>query len=310
MDGILLLDKPSDMTSHDAVNIVRRIYKTKQVGHTGTLDPMATGLLTVLVGRAVKASEFLVDHDKKYLATLLLGKTSDTEDVFGNLTDTGIPLPSENEVKAVASGFVGEIMQIPPMYSALKVGGKKLANLARKGITVDREARPVSVYSLEIETLDEKAGRYLLSVSCSKGTYIRTLCADIGQRLGCGGVMESLRRVESGGFSLSDAKTLEQLSEYDEKALEKALLPTEMLFSACGKLLLSYYPAHLAKNGAELYPEKNREDFIASGIDPASLTVGTRLRLYDRDGFFAIGDVTEFEEGLAVKPVKLFRLEK
>lgn len=201
-DGILLIDKPEGMTSFDVVARVRKLYGTRQVGHTGTLDPLATGLLAVLVGRAVKASEFLTEKDKEYCAGLHLGMTTDTEDVSGTVLMRCGDIPPKETVLSAAKSFVGEIMQRPPMYSALKVNGEKLVDLARRGITVEREARPVSIRSLEI---DGDGTDYTMRVVCSKGTYIRTLCADIGKALGCGGVMSSLRRLKTGDFSLAGA---------------------------------------------------------------------------------------------------------
>ena len=313
MDGILIVNKPCGMTSHDVIYKVRKIYKTKQVGHTGTLDPMATGVLVVLIGRAVKASEYLVTHDKCYKAGLKLGITTDTEDTSGNILFS-LPedraLPSQKEVFDAAASFVGNINQIPPMYSALKVGGRKLADLARKGISVEREPRPVSVFSIGISSVLEASGDYLLDVHCSKGTYIRTLCADIGSKLGCGGAMSSLVRTESGGFSLSESYTLDKLYEMDEDQLASCLIPTERLFSSCPVLRLSDYPAFLSKNGAELYLDRRNEaDLVRSGLS-LSLPLGLRLRLYDKDGFFGIGDVMDFEDGRAIKAIKLFRLDQ
>ncbi len=296
-DGILCIDKPAGITSHDVVGRVRRLYGTRQVGHTGTLDPMATGLLTVLVGRAVKASEYAVEHDKRYVAGLKLGVTTDTEDVTGAVLTQTDALPSAEAVKAVLTDFVGEILQVPPMYSALKRDGEKLCDLARRGVEVEREARPVTVYSLDREVLDEGAGEYRLSVACSKGTYIRTLCADIGRALGCGGVMSSLRRTEMGGLSVKDAHSLDELEAMPPEEREAILLPTESLFAALPVLRLPPFFARLASAGNEIYLKKIGADY----------PVGQRLRLYD-DSFFSLGEVREFENGLAVKPIKKFRL--
>ncbi len=297
-NGILILNKPAGMTSHDAVNKIRRLYGTRQVGHVGTLDPMATGVLCVLIGRAVKASEYAVLQKKTYRAGLKLGLTTDTEDISGKLlSHTVAPLPSKEEVIAASSSFLGEGSQIPPMYSALKRGGEKLCDLARKGVTVEREPRPITVYSLSCEAVNEEAGDYSLTVCCSKGTYIRTLCADIGAKLGCGGVMSSLLRLETGDFSLSQSHTLEELEALSQEARKALLLPLETLFADLPILRLPGFFARLALDGNEIYLSK-------LGL---AFPEGQRLRLYD-DSFFSLGEVRLFEKGLAVKPIKKFRL--
>ena len=293
-DGILLLHKPVGITSHDAVNRMRRLFGTRTVGHTGTLDPMASGLLVILIGNATKASEYAMEHDKSYRAGLLLGITTDTEDTTGKVLFESDNIPSEEEVFAVSRRFVGDIMQTPPMYSALKVGGKKLCDLARDGVTVERAPRPIHIYSLDIARSDER--NYTLDISCSKGTYIRTLCADIGAALGCGGAMSSLVRTHCGGFSLDDAVTTEQLEEIDIAARQALLRPTESLFRELPSVRLSDFYARLARNGAEIYQRKINTSF----------PVGTRLRISDRDGFFAIGEVRRYDEGTAIKPIKRF----
>ena len=297
-DGVILIDKAEGITSFDAVAIVRRLFGTRQVGHTGTLDPMATGLLAVMVGRAVKASEYLTLDSKSYVATLKLGITTDTEDITGNILSKSESIPTPEAVKTVCSGFVGDIIQVPPMYSALKRDGKKLYELARQGITVEREGRPVSIHSLTVEDTD-KADEYILHVSCSSGTYIRTLCADIGSALGCGGVMATLRRTTLGGFSLENAVTLDELKEMSENEREERVLPTEELFSSLDSLTLTGFFCKLVHSGCEIYQKK-----IGT-----SYPVGARLRLYDSEGFFALGEVREYAEGTAVKPLKKFRID-
>ena len=202
--GVLIVNKSEGMTSHDVVNRIRRLYNTKRVGHTGTLDPMATGVLVILVGRAAKAAEYLTADTKGYRATLRLGITTDTEDVTGKILTESDALPSRDEVSAVVQSFVGDIMQTPPMYSALKVGGKKLYELAREGIEIEREARPITIHSL-VSVPTERDSDYILEVSCSSGTYIRTLCADIGAKLACGGAMATLCRTRAGEFDISNS---------------------------------------------------------------------------------------------------------
>lgn len=292
-DGVLLINKPSGVTSFDVVARVRRLYGTRKVGHTGTLDPLATGLLAVLVGRAVKASEFLTEKDKEYIAGLRLGITTDTEDITGTVLTESHAIPARSEVLSTAAGFVGETLQVPPMYSALKVGGEKLVDLARRGITVEREARPITVYALDI---DGDGADYRMRVSCSKGTYIRTLCADIGKTLGCGGVMSSLTRTRAGKFSLSDAHTLDEIESMSMAERETLLLPTELLFDELPSVTLPDFFAGLARNGCEIYQKKIGTAF----------PIGTRLRVCDKNGFFAVGEVRDYEGGTAVKLIKLF----
>ncbi|MBQ9468153.1 MAG: tRNA pseudouridine(55) synthase TruB [Clostridia bacterium] len=294
--GVLTVDKPAGMTSHDVVARVRRLYGTKQVGHTGTLDPNATGVLPVMVGRAVKASEYLTSEKKTYEALLRLGVTSDTEDVWGVLRETGAPLPSPEQVTAAARRFTGEILQIPPMYSALKRGGRKLCDLARAGIEVERAARPVTVHALDVSPVDAGKGLYALTVTCSKGTYIRTLCADIGKELGCGGVMAALRRTACGAFTVDDAHTPEELERMTEAERFSVLRPTEELFSDLPELSLPPFQRKLCASGCAISLKKLGADFPE----------GALLRLYGGGKFFALGKVGLCENGPAVKAVKQF----
>ena len=293
-NGILVLHKGEGMTSQTAVTRVKRLLGASKAGHTGTLDPLATGVLPILVGNASKAGEYMLSSDKHYIATLRLGLTSDTEDITGNVVRTEAELPTEREVLSVLEKFRGEILQIPPMVSALKVGGKKLCDLAREGIVIEREARPITVHSLVAQRIAEDA--YRLDVICSKGTYIRTLCADIGKALGCGGVMETLCRAEASGFSLADAYTLEALESMSEAEREAAILPVETVFKKYEAVILPPFFARLAKNGLPIYLKKlGRAD-----------AEGTYLRMCDAEGFFALGRVEACEEGLAIRPQKQF----
>ncbi len=295
-NGIVLLHKEAGMTSHAAVAKVRRLLGVDKAGHTGTLDPMATGVLPVLVGRAVKASAYMTDGDKHYIATLRLGLTTDTEDTTGTTLSTCDTLPTPEEVYRVAQTFVGEILQIPPMYSALKVGGKKLIDLARRGETIEREARPVTIFSMQIEHIE--GADYRLEVVCSKGTYIRTLCADIGARLGCGGVMASLARASAAGFRLENCHTLSELEEMSEEARAKAVIPVEHLFASCPRVDVPAFYARLLHNGQAIYQSKLR----------TSHPVGTRVRLYENNAFFALGEVRENDDGVRIKATVLFVL--
>ena len=294
ISGVLILDKPCGFTSHDAVNKIRRLYDTKKVGHTGTLDPMATGVLVMLIGRAAKAAEYLVSDDKKYIAGLLLGEKYDTGDITGKLVYKSEEIPPENRVESVIQSFVGESFQLPPMYSAVKIGGKKLVDLARKGIEVERKPRKIEIFSLGAHRENERS--YTLDIHCSKGTYIRTLCEDIGEKLGCGAAMSSLRRISSGNFEIAKSHTLEELENMDFSSRAGLLLDTESLFSELPKVKLSDFYARLCASGQEIYLNKINID----------LCLSQRVRIYDKNGFFALGEVREFTCGRAIKPIKQF----
>ena len=294
--GVIIINKPEGMTSHDVVNKMRRLFSTRRVGHTGTLDPMATGVLVVLIGRAAKAAEYLSSDEKGYLATLRLGTTYDTEDITGTPLVTSDSIPSEEDVYSTIDTFVGDIKQIPPMYSALKVNGQKLCDLARKGVEIEREARPVTIFSIDTKK-GELPTDYTLSVRCSAGTYIRTLCADIGAALGCGGAMATLCRTLAGGFSIDSSHTLEELEALTLDERLSLLIPTESLFYDLDTVNLPAFYEKLCRNGCEIYLSKLR----------TSLELGKRVRLCSQDGeFFALGEVREFENGLAIKAIKLF----
>lgn len=296
--GVLIVNKHAGVTSHDIVNKIRRLYNTRRVGHTGTLDPMATGVLVILVGRAAKACEYLSADSKTYRAVLRLGITTDTEDIGGVVQTVSDTIPSAEQVQEVLSDFRGSILQIPPMYSALKVGGQKLVDLARRGETVERAARSIEVYELSATPTDIPTD-YILHVHCSGGTYIRTLCADIGAKLGCGGVMAALERTETGGFSIASAHSVAELEELDPEERATLLIPTEQLFQTLPKLALSPFFEILCRNGCEIYLQK-------LGL---TLPTNTRVRLCDQSGtFFALGEVGEYKNGLAVKAIKLFSL--
>ena len=209
MDGIVIVDKPQDWTSQDVTARLRRVFNTRRIGHGGTLDPMATGVLPVFVGRATRGVEFFEHAEKTYETVLRLGLTTDTEDITGTvLTEMPVSVTDE-QVEAALAAFRGQIMQIPPMYSALKVNGQKLCDLARKGKTVERQPRPITIHELTL--LERTENTLRLRVRCSKGTYIRTLCKDIGEQLGCGGCMESLRRVSAGEYTIAEAVPLQEL---------------------------------------------------------------------------------------------------
>ena len=209
MDGIVIVDKPRDWTSQDVTARLRRVFGTRRIGHGGTLDPMATGVLPVFVGRATRGVEFFEHAEKTYETVLRLGLTTDTEDITGTVLAEVPVSVTDEQVEGALDAFRGEIMQVPPMYSALKVNGQKLCDLARKGKTVERQPRPITIYELQLLERGENTLR--LRVRCSKGTYIRTLCKDIGEALGCGGCMESLRRVSAGEYTIAEAVPLQEL---------------------------------------------------------------------------------------------------
>ena len=230
MNGILLIDKPAGWTSSDVVAKLRGILHERRIGHAGTLDPMATGLLVVFVGRATRAVEFAESDAKRYTAGLRLGLVTNTQDTSGRVLG-GSPRDVERgELEALLARFRGEIEQIPPMYSAIKVGGRKLYEIARRGGEVERAPRRVTIYALELRGRED--GDWILDVQCSKGTYVRTLCHDIGTALGCGGCMSALRRTQAGRFSLENAHTLDAVqTAADEGRAEALLLPVDTLFS-------------------------------------------------------------------------------
>ena len=296
--GVLAVHKGEGMTSHDVVNKVRRLYNTKRVGHAGTLDPLATGVLVVLVGRAAKACEYISSDRKTYRATLRLGLTTDTEDITGEVLTKSENIPDSETVKAVCREFVGEVKQIPPMYSALKVNGQKLYDLARQGVTVEREARDITVFALDCEATDTPTD-YILTVTCSGGTYIRTLCADIGAKLGCGGVMATLERAEACGISLEECRTVDELEKMSEDERQAILLPTERLFDDLEAVKLPAFFEKLFRDGCPIYQKKIKTNY----------PVGSRVKICSENGkFFALGTVVEREEGTAIKSLKIFEL--
>ena len=294
-NGVIIIRKEEGASSARVVGAVKRLLSPDKAGHTGTLDPMATGVLPVLLNRGVKASEFMLTSDKHYIATLKLGITTDTEDVTGKTLTECDTLPSNGEVIAAAESFVGKYMQTPPMYSALKRDGKKLCDLARQGVTVEREAREVEIISLTCTPTGER-GEYTLDVKCSKGTYIRTLCADIGAKLGVGGCMKTLCRAKASGYTLDDAHTISEIEALSPEERWSLVVPVENIFKKYEAVSLSPFFARLAHSGLEIYLSKISLD----------LPLGALVRLYDTDGFFALGEVREYENGLAIKPIRQF----
>ncbi len=297
-DGVLIINKPSGPTSHDIVNKIRRLYGTKRVGHTGTLDPMATGVLIVLVGRAAKAAEYITTDSKKYRATLHLGITTDTEDITGNVTAESDDIPSSAEVMSAVEGFTGKTDQIPPMYSAIKINGKKLLDLARNGEVIERKPREIEIFSIKASST-ESIRDYILDVHCSGGTYIRTLCSDIGKELGCGGCMKTLCRTAVGNFDISNAVTVEYIESLSDCERSALLIPTESLFASLPCVTLPPFFEKLCRSGCEIYQKKIRTDH----------SIGQRVRIKDENGvFFAVGEIREYPDGSAVKAIKIFVL--
>lgn len=294
--GVIIINKHEGVTSHRIVQIMRRLFDTPRVGHTGTLDPMATGVLPILVGRAVKASDFLVAEDKEYITEMTLGLTTDTDDITGEVLTRCDNIPDEETVREAINSFIGDITQIPPMYSAIKVGGRKLVDLAREGITVERKTRNVTINSIETEKIAENV--YKMRVSCSKGTYIRTLCKDIGDMLGCGAVMSALERTKSGSFTIENAHTTDELDALTIEERAALVMPTEELFSHCPAINVNDFYAKLIRGGTELYQNKLN----------TSYEIGQFVRIKHNGVFIALGQIADYDGKTAVKPVKLFVL--
>lgn len=286
MNGVLLIDKPQEFTSFDAVAVVRKITGQKKVGHTGTLDPNATGVLVVLLGTATKAQDLILNHDKTYLADFKLGVVTDTLDIWGKTVSEQKTSLVHQDILNVLSDFVGEIEQIPPMFSAVQKNGKRLYDLARQGIEIERESRKVTVYSLELMQFDEKNQCGSIRVSCSKGTYIRTLIDDIGKKLGCGAVMTGLKRTSACGFEIDDCITLERAKELAERGeLGESLLSVESLFDKCRCVSVSDAQSRRFSNGGAL-------DIGRTQLKGLDLKDGEIFRVKDRsDRFLGLGTV-------------------
>ena len=275
MNGVVVIDKLQGVTSHDVVGMLRKRFGTRRVGHTGTLDPLATGVLPVCIGNATRAADMLTESDKRYTAVFELGKRTDTLDIEGELLEEKPVTVSEDEVRECIQGFVGEQEQLPPMYSAIKQNGKKLYELAREGKEVKREPRHINIYSIDI--VDIKMPTVTIDVLASKGTYIRSLCDDIGESLGCGAVMTALRRTESAGFKIDEAYTIEALDALEDA--REALKPTDSLFSDYPEIRLNEKQERSIVNGVRMT--------WRDGIE------GQRYRLYGADGRFLCISVIE-----------------
>ncbi len=249
--GIINVYKEAGYTSFDVVAKLRGILHVKKIGHTGTLDPDATGVLPICIGKATKVCDLLTNKDKSYTTTLLIGKSTDTYDISGTVTNESEVNVTENEVINAINSFLGEIEQIPPMYSAIKINGKKLYELARQGKVIDRQARKVTIYNIEV--IDISLPRIIMRIDCSKGTYIRSLCNDIGEKLGCFGCMESLVRNKVGDFDIENAIKIEEIEKiYNENNIDKVLLPVDYVFSSYPKGVILDDSKKYALNGAKL----------------------------------------------------------
>lgn len=295
-NGIINIYKEAGYTSHDVVAKMRGICRQKKIGHTGTLDPQAAGVLPVCLGNGTKLCDLLTDKEKEYVAELLLGVDTDTQDTTGRILKTCAVTSSEEEVRAVIDGFQGPYEQIPPMYSAIKVDGKKLYELARAGKEVERKARPVTIH--EIEILEMSLPRVKLRVRCSKGTYIRTLCHDIGDRLGCCGTMASLVRTRVGIFSIGDAITLGQLEVLrDQGRIEERLCPADSVFEQCPALHIKEEFRRLIDNGNSFSPQQSEEGIVYDS--------GEWVRVYNDENRFCAVYAYE-DDKCRYKPVKMF----
>lgn len=306
INGVINIYKERGFTSHDVVAKLRGILKQKKIGHTGTLDPDAEGVLPVCLGKGTRLCDMLTDHSKVYEAVLLLGQSTDTQDVSGSVLQEASVEVSEEEVREAIMSFVGPYDQIPPMYSALKVNGQKLCDLARAGKEVERKARPVEIYEIQIEEI--YLPRVRMTVSCSKGTYIRTLCHDIGEKLKCHGCMESLLRTRVGQFQLKDSLTLAQVETYrDENRVSEIVMPVDQVFSDCPALKLTKEAAKLGYNGN---PFSSTQALTEDGqtVDKSleiSLNSGKWFRVYDPERVF-IGVYAYDSKRDQFRPEKMF----
>ena len=287
MNGIVIVDKPQGWTSQDVTARLRRVFQTRRIGHGGTLDPMATGVLPVFVGRATRGVEFFEHASKEYVTRLRPGIVTDTQDMTGTILEEHAVQLDDGKIEDALSHFRGEILQIPPMYSAIKVNGQKLYDLARKGKTVEREPRPVTIFDLTYLGMED--GCIRLRVSCSKGTYIRTLCHDIGAQLGCGGCMESLQRTRAGEYDISQAVPLQQLLESESP--EQFLQPVDSMFRQ--------YPAVTLTS--------NQETRCRNGNSFSVQFPNGTYRAYARDGSFLM--LAEVTNGLMTTIKSFFEVE-
>lgn len=295
MNGVLLVNKPAGYTSFDVIAVLRRLCAQKKIGHTGTLDPNAVGVLVVLLGSATRAQDIIPNHDKEYLARFRLGLTTDTLDIWGEVREKTESSVTRERLEEALNGFRGEISQVPPMYSAVSVNGQRLYDLARKGVEVERKPRRATVYELELLSFDEESQSGELRVKCSKGTYIRTLIDDLGQTLGVGAVMTALNRTMACGYTLDRSLTLDELREMKKDEIEARLLSCESMFETYPRVAVSDAQARRFSNGGEL-------ELKRTALRNSSLSDGDLFRVSSGDGIFL---------GLGVKKgenLKIFKL--
>ena len=300
MDGIINVYKQKGMTSHDVVARLRKIFNIKKIGHTGTLDPDAGGVLPICIGKGTKLAEYLTDKDKKYRAKLILGITTDTQDLSGQVIEKKEVNVGEEEVKSIIMSFGGDILQIPPMFSAIKINGQKLYQLARQGKTIEREKRKIRIYGIEILKIDLLHNEILFDVECSKGTYIRTLCHDIGNKIGCGGCMGSLLRIKAGEFDITSSFSLEKIKEYfDNNKINDILKPLDYIFLKYKSAIAKDQSLRWVLNGCRIY-EKDiifKEPFVFGEI----------IRIYDEQNkFLALYKVEEKDGKIEFVVEKMF----
>ena len=293
MDGIIIINKPQNYTSFDVVAVVRKLLNEKKVGHTGTLDPMATGVLPILIGRATKLQQFMTDKDKEYVASFKLGITSDTLDITGKIINFVKSDIKKGEIEKVLQRFKGEIMQIPPMYSAVKKDGIRLYSLARKGINIERKPRKVTISELKLIKFDENLQCGALLVKCSKGTYIRTLCSDIGDFLGCGAVLTELERTKSFNFYIENSITLDELRNLASNGLLKEhVLSCDSVFEDLVKVRITDQQSKRFKNGGYLSLERI---FTEKDLNNDEL-----VRIYNKTEFIGLGRVNSIKNEISV----------
>lgn len=299
MNGVIIINKPENFTSFDVVAVVRRLTGQRKIGHTGTLDPNATGVLPILLGNATKAQDIVPNHDKTYTAKFRLGITTDTLDIWGTVLSECGRTATRADILSVLDNFRGEIEQLPPMYSAVKVNGQRLYDLARQGREVERKPRRVTVYSLELVDFDEKTQSGTLGISCSRGTYIRTVIDDMGRLLGTGAVMTALCRTSACGYTLADSITLENARKSAENGeLAEHIMQTESLFAGYRKITVSDAQAKRFSNGGAL-------DMARTALARANAESGEIIRVSDRQGNF-LGLGTADSESGQLKIYKLF----
>ncbi|MEG2295298.1 MAG: tRNA pseudouridine(55) synthase TruB [Oscillospiraceae bacterium] len=298
MNGILCIYKPKGITSFDVVAKVRKIAGTKKVGHAGTLDPMATGVLPIFINRATKACDCLPIQDKSYQATFLLGKTTDTQDITGTVLTQSDVCVTQMQIQKVVDSFLGQQLQTPPMYSAIKIDGKKLYELARKGIEVERTPRPITIYDIQLLQVDLINHLCTIHVDCSKGTYIRTICEDIGNLLGCGATMTALERTVACGYTTAMCISLEEAAHLaQENRLDCAIKPMESVFSCLQRIILDENFTRLLKNGVKI-----KIDRLNLAYTPQDIAV------YNHEDNF-LGIATIDSQTLEIKMKKLFTID-